>query len=394
LTETFTSGSENLLTEITYDNSKPSGVSDRVLSKIVKSGGSVIARQEYVYDSKHNLIKDIKYRTGSELSTITYGMYDDYGNPGLVTDANGNSMYYIYDNRIKMLPTMIIYMNSSYQERIYDYRNGKLLAESVLIGPNSQFQTNPMKVYQYDSYGRILSITYAGQTSPNELFAYDLSNNSVTKTIKDPSGLDVSSTVFYNSIGKPIKVISQAPGGKTVTSEKSFSINGRILTEIPDYISTTDQFPITYTYDENLQVKKIDIPAQKKTITFSFVGNTKTVTDSMQYIDPNGGGLKNSVATSTEIYSLSGKLLEKTVSGGSNASTTRYTYFPNGLKKTVSIGSGSKFLTTSYSYDMTGNNLSQTSPNTGTSTYTYYPNGVLHTKTDAREKQLPIPMTI
>ncbi|MDA4122764.1 MAG: hypothetical protein OK456_06245, partial [Thaumarchaeota archaeon] len=225
--------------------------------------------------------------------------------------------------------------------------------------------------YKYDNLGRATLITYpaVGGVSGTTTYSYNDASNYVT--ITDANGNVVKQ--FYDGLARITSV--ERFNGSTLYSTQTFTYNWLNLVASNE---TANSGTYSYAYDQDGRITKATNPdLTTVTTTYNVYKNTKTV------IDENGhptvfaydrDGRQISVEqfyTSTKYYTtsytydLSGNLLGTT---DANAQTTSYKYDDlNRLVKTTYPGSSYEAV----SYDALGNKLGMVEPSGSVLNYTY-----------------------
>jgi RHS repeat-associated protein len=198
--------------------------------------------------------------------------------------------------------------------------------------------------YQYDTLNRQTAVIYRDQSSSST--AYDNLGRVVSKT--DQAG---KVTAYgYDALGRLTSVTQDAvTGGLNLVTQYGYD-------EVGNRISQTDanSHTTTYAYDQLGRRTSRTLPAgQSESYVYDAGGNLKTKTDF------NG-------KTTTYAYDTSNRLLSKTPDVSFSAPAVSFTYFANGLRKTMADVSG----TTTYGYD-TRNRLTSKQTPFGTLSYTY-----------------------
>jgi RHS repeat-associated protein len=317
----------------------------------------------YTYDADNRLTKTI-YADQS----FTQTNYDAAGRVSSTVDANGNSTTYGYDNAGRRTTltdalshvTTFAYDNSGNQTSVKDARQNTTQ-------------------YQYDSLNRQIAVIYPDQTTSST--AYDNLGRVVSKT--DQAGKVTG--YGYDALGRLTSVTQDAvQGGLNLLTQYGYD-------EVGNRVSQTDANNHTTTYQYDTLGRRVGrtLPAgQSESYVYDAAGNLKSKTD---FNDK----------TTTYAYNTSNRLLSKTPDASFNANPITFTYFPNGLRQTMSDVSGAytygydnrnrltskvtPFGTLSYTYDAGGNLLTLKSSNAGgaSDTYTYDQLNRLSTVTDA-----------
>ena len=345
------------------------------------------------------------------IGTTTYSSHDALGNPGTVTDPNGNSTAYTYDSLGRVL-TMKAPGDTSATQYFYvsggcsSCGGGANKMDYILLPEGNKID------YDYDAYGNLSKISDNAGNSIN--YTYDSEGNRLTKEIKDAAGaLQKTLSYQYDALNRLQKTINpdssyaeyrydfrgnrasaKDPGGNnttysydalnrlttvvqpgSITTSYMYNSNGN-LTKVTDANSSATQ----YKYDDKGRVYQVVSP-DTGTTTYSYdpAGNliskmdAKGVTISYQY-DALNRLTKIDFPTDTDIvYAYDscvngkGRLCSMTDAGG----TTVYEYTAKGevRKETKTIDSIQ--YVTQYSYDQNGNLKTMTYPSGRVITYNY-----------------------
>ncbi|MDI7219559.1 hypothetical protein QMN07_18925, partial [Leptospira santarosai] len=240
----------------------------------------------------------------------------------------------------------------------YDFATG---LEISVTDPNGAItQTS------YDSYGRKASVTYPGESSPNETYVYsntgeydltNLNNNeSVTKTIRDnASGSANVSKIYRDPFGNTIRTeTNTALSGVNTIEESYFDYpNGRLLQTTKAYLSVQTPQVVTYQYnDPDGVLTSITEPSASGSVQTNITKTGFTETRTTTY--PDG-----QTVTQVEIKNELGQTISKT----ENGRTISTSYSPFGEVSSITDAGG---LTTTFTYNALGRRVSTQDPNSGT----------------------------
>lgn len=237
------------VTETTYTANYESGVSGWILDNVVETttkdeNDTIIARMQNYYDGSKNLgevtkgnltmVKD--WVSGSKYVTSVRNDYDDYGNITAIYDPfydqePGHYRKITYDDAYHTFPVEEnIYTGSLTltMSATYDYRWGVMKSSTDYNG----FTTK----YEYDVFGRLVSITKPPDTSHtveyDYVLAHNLENGKVINWVetkqRDGSADDgmLISRTFYDGLGR--KVMTRAEGEESgqvvVTDTVQFNV--------------------------------------------------------------------------------------------------------------------------------------------------------------------------
>ena len=354
----------------------------------------------YTYDDMDRLIQTVSPDTGTTRYT-----YDESGN--LKTkNQNSRAAEYLYDDQSRL--TDIIYPNDSARNVTlsYDqgtYGKGRLTGSADPSGTAAytynlfgQLITDQKTIggityttaYQYDTEGRLKSITYPS----GRVVAYTLdSTGRPTRVDMSKGGLElaVARTITYEPLG-PVKSIDYA-NHKTMESQSDLSFLPLTLTLSPEFdweyfrddvgniLNITDHADAnqnkSFTYNDLYQLESSATPFGDIDWTYDNTGNRLTRTegtlvDTYSYstgtnllagitgsspisITTNAYGNIETKGTKTFFYNLDNRLI-RVEDNSVVIGEYEYNYYGQRIEKTA----GS--VTTLYHYDLSGNLIAET----------------------------------
>ncbi|PJZ29480.1 RHS repeat-associated core domain-containing protein [Leptospira kmetyi] len=327
------------------------------------SGDKVISRTEFPFSS-------------SPLTT-SFG-YDSYGNVISIQDPGTGMNLIAYDTSLNYFPISKTNALGHVSTSTYDLALG---LELTITDPNGAVTTK-----NFDSYGRIIDITYPGESSPNETYVYDntgsydlvaLSNNeSITKNIRDSvSGNVTVSKIYKDPFGNTIRTEENTSiSGVSTIEEVVFDYSiGKMIKKSNLYLSNQlPQYTLFQYNDPDKNLSSIVMPHSSGTILTNITRSGLTETKSTNYPD------SQTLSTSETINEL-GQVISRTEQGR----TIAYSYSPFGEMATITDPSG---LITSFAYDSLGRRISTQDPNSGSISLSYDSSGRIQRQTDARSK--------
>ncbi|ACM22012.1 RHS repeat protein [Geotalea daltonii FRC-32] len=276
------------------------------------------------------------------IGTTTYANYDGLGNPGTITDPNGNTTTYTYDNVGRVL-TIKAPGDTAVTEYGYTTVGCASCGGTISKIDHIIFPQGNRIDYFYDSMGNLSKIADTQGNSIN--YTYDSEGNQLKEEIKDPTGI-LQKTISYQ-----YDALSRLT--KTIYPDNTFSqytydnLGNQTSFKDPKQNITTSQ------YDS---LSRLTATIQPGNITTGFNYNSNnnltTVTDGN---------------TNSTVYKYDDKgRVYQTISPDTGATT--YTYDPAGNLKTKTDAKG---ITIAYTYDA-ANRLTKTDYPTDTDiTYTY-----------------------
>ncbi|TGK23369.1 RHS repeat-associated core domain-containing protein [Leptospira kmetyi] len=320
------------------------------VTQIQKSlGGNLSSQVEFSYSN--HLMTDrktlIKPAT-TQYFVESYLAYDSFGNPTSIRDANGNVTSYDYDTITNFYPIRVTNALGHQTRKTYDYVFGKELT--------STDENGNVSAKLFDYYGREIGVKYAGETTWSEITEYIQTGNptgeKVKKTIQDPKTGDSWTQESHDPYGKTIKTERLATDAVVFTEDTIYNANGTVSSKSEPYIGTVPFLTTSYIYNsENKVIRTSDSSGRVADISDS--GFSTTTLTSIT---------GNQIETLVEVKNQFGQLISKTKNGKSIG----YTYNSQGKVNRITDPEGKDIV---ISYDLLGNKLSQTTPDTGTTTF-------------------------
>jgi len=352
-----------IVTEYEYDDS-----GNRV--KMIEAKGTTSERiTEYTYDEFGNQLTIKNLADADTPEALTTMEYDTAGNMKTLTDPEGGTTLYTYDNMGNMLT------KKDAQDALWQYEYddmGSLISTTDSLG-NVTYNAYDARgnllstinaednetTYEYDSKNDLISVTDAFENvsslfydtegkmtkqvdaeGKKKQYEYDLDGRPITiidgngnETITEYDDITSCSSCSSGAAGKPIRIVYP-----TYSKELEYDIRGRKIAEI-DVLSDTDQLVTSYEYDSTGNIVSM---ADKE-------GNTTTyVYDELNRLiritDPLGGVTIN-------VYDSRNNLISLT---DAEDNTTSFEYDLNNrlIKETRPMGEK-----TTYAYDYVGNRV-------------------------------------
>lgn len=321
----------------------------------------------YVTGNRGNLttIEKCCAQDGSKFQIHFY--YDDAGAITATKDGNGNTTIISYDStdtfaQVITAPSTDSNLGSVSHiiQKNYDPNSGQLLS--------STDQNNQTTTYNYDEYGRPYSVQYSNGGSPVTLqvTSYPSLNETDVSILQSLSTGALSTSQIVDFFGRAIQAI-----GGDVSTETSYDLQGHVSSVSNTHSSSpaSTDGATYYGYDNLGRIQSVTMPGGGVT-TYSYLGNTVTITDPLQHsrqmtFDAFGDITAVAEPDSTKTLSL----------------ITAYQYNGLGLLTQINQKGGttdqSQWRTRTFSYDGLGRLISQGSPEAGTVNYAYDGNGNL-----------------
>ena len=323
----------------------------------VRSFDALGAMTQYIYDKNNRLIANI-----DQEGHTTSQSYDDVGNTNARTDGRSITTTYNYDEYNRLISVV----NAKSETTSYTYDpNGNMLTQADGNGNTTTYEYNVANklARKIDQGGKAGSVNIKAKTESYIYYA-----DGSMKTMTDRNG--IKTTYAYDVHGR---ALSQTAGSESISY--TYDGNGNQLT-------MTDSTGITTrTYDEQNRVISKTVPVIGQT-TFAYDGVEPDGCYSETTTDPNGNSTKKVFdkagrlikviadgKTTTYEYNGNGSRESVTYPGGA---TEEYTYYADGLNKTLvnKKADGTVIDSYSYTYDGAHNQTSKTDSK-GVTDYTY-----------------------
>jgi RHS repeat-associated protein len=341
--------------------------------------------------------------------------YDEYGRVLTSTDADSRTTTTAYTPATGAEPTSVSVTDPAALVTATVYDPARDLP--VQVTSAAGYVTSET----YDGLGRLTAVWLPGHpkaTTPSadEKFSYAVSDSApsaeTSSTLNDTGGYTVSETL-YDSLGRQAETQSATlDGGRDITDTYYNSLGLTSLVSNPYYTTgATDgtgglddklyaaasgQVPSQtgYDYDGDQRVtRQVSYALGSETWETDTAyegGDATTVTyQNLEPGQPTGGvpqtTFTNGEGQTSAIYQYHSEADAAlgTSAPAADYDKTSYAYTPGTQLATVTDAAGN---TWSYSYNLTGDQTSQTDPDAGTSTSVYDPAGQVTSVTDARDK--------
>jgi RHS repeat-associated protein len=346
-------------------------------------------------------------RSTPAYTTESTATFDEYGRTLTSTDADGRKTTTAYTPATGAEPTSVSVTDPMGLVTTTGYDPARDLPISVTDAAG--YVTS----LTYDGLGRLTAVWEPGHTkgsSPADYtYVYSVSDTApsvvTTNTLNDTGSYTVSETL-YDSLGRDAETQEATPdGGRDITDVYYNSLGRKSLESNPYYttgaLSDTivgapdSQVPSQtgYVYDgDGRVVQQIAYKLAKETseTDTAYDGDATTVSYKNFVPGQPTGGTPQTTFTdgrglTSQIYQYHDGVSPAPSDPASDYDTTSYTYTPARKLATITDAVGNKW---SYSYDLAGDQRSQSDPDAGTSTSIYDPAGQLTSTTDARGKTI------
>ena len=369
---------------------------------------AVVSDTLYGYDSTGDVIKTQKatavtYNVLNGLqytyATVQAGTYDEYGRVLTSADADNRTTTTAYTPATGAEPTSVQVADPAGLATTTTFDPARDLP--LTVTDPASYQT----AKTYDALGRETAAWTAGNPASGpatDKYSYTVSNTAPSVTAEQaeqPGGGYLTTDTIADSFGQVRETQQETASGGTDVSDVSFNSDGwKALTSDPYYVSgaptgtlvaaasTSVPSQTGYVYDgDGRVVKQVAYALGTETWETDTVygGNYVTV------VPPSGG---TSTTTFTDgrgltaaIYQYHTGVPASPADPAADYDKTAYTYTPAQKLATITDAGNN---TWSYTYDLLGNQLTQTDPDAGKSTSTYDNAGQLISVTDARGKTI------
>jgi len=367
-------------------NYDPPAIDDWLISRIISqttqanskndpTGSSDAEKVTYLYDGNSPYVKEEKHipNKSTEMTTVSYYDYDDYGN---ISRTKHAAPY--FSPRPPDRITEYVY-SPDFQHRFVT-ETKKTVDDIRFVSTTDYYpETGLVKsktdvnglttTYYYDGFGKLKKTIspegvehqevwrWAGQTGENP-------QHGLYKMWSQSSG-EAPATVYYDQLGRELRSKTENFRNEPVYTDKEYNDRGQVQRTSAPYFAGEEKQWTQYTYLVTGAVKTMTTPVN--TIKYTYDGRT-TATEN----------ITTGIITSKEVDAI-GNMIKATDPGG----TIEYTYYSSGQLYTVSPGG----ITTTITYDAAGFQETLNDPDAATTTYNYNPFGELISQTDNRGNQ-------
>ena len=308
-------------------------------------------------------------------ANVSYS-YNSDGTRHAMTDDTGTTTYGYDDNGDVTSKALVATGGLANATTSYGYFDTGVL--SSVTYPTYGSYSTPQVTYAYDATGAMISETdWLGNSVT---FAHDADQNPTTQTnavsVSNPSGTS-STTVSYDAADYPTtstSTLAQTCGGSESLTQSfsgtggSRNADGQVTGDSESYsgsCSGQGAYQRNYSYDAAGRVVYQGWSAQgsnPNNIVYDASGDPTTMSN-----HDNGGNFD----TYTQAYDSAGEITSQTPTTGSGGVSTTYSYDTAGDQITAASAPG----TTSYGYSSSAQMTSATSP-AGSASYLYDGNGL------------------
>jgi RHS repeat-associated protein len=370
------------------------------------AASQLVSDTTYAYDSAWDTTKTQKatmdtYQaltgitsTYAPVQTVTY---DEYGRPLTSADADNRTTTTVYTPAVGAEPTSVKVTDpvGLVTTTTYDPARDAPLTVTDPAGY--------VTAVSYDALGRATAKWTAGNPAsgpPVTKYSYAISDtvpSVVTELTETPGGNYLTTQTISDSLGQARETQTQTASGGTDVADITYNSGGlRALTSSPYYVSgapsgtligaapTSVPSQTGYVYDgAGRMIKEIAYKLGTETweTDTTYGGNYVTV------VPPSGAISQTTFSDgrglTTSVYQYHAGVTASPSDPFSDYDKTSYMYTPAGLLASITDTAGNAW---SWSYDLLGNQVSESDPDSGTSTATYDPASQTMSVTDARGK--------
>jgi RHS repeat-associated protein len=340
-------------------------------------------------------------------TTETTATYDEYGRRLTATDADNRKTTTSYTPATGAEPTSTTVTDPAGLVTTTAYDPAREVPTQV-TRPAGYITSET-----YDGLGRLTAAWGPGRAKASapadDTFAYTVSNTApsviTTSKLNDTGAYTVSETL-YDSLGRVAETQAATPDGERVITDKFFNSAGQVSLQSNPYFTTgapdgtlvaaaDSQVPSQtgFAYDgAGRVVKKIEYKLASETseTDTAYDGNATTVTFQNLVSGQRTGGIPQTTLTdgrglTAQIFQYHAGITPDPAGPASSYDRTSYTYTPGGQLAGIADAAGNQW---SFSYDLSGNQVSDTTPDAGATAKTYDLAGQLMSVTDARGKTI------
>ena len=363
---------DNVYTVPTYD--KNGNVTQTQVRKTNWQTGTLIAQTKTEYDAMNRLVKAHSFKDNwTTPYATTQAVYDIYGDVSQTKDARNLITTLTLDDHGRVTKQTL--PDGDWVETRYNV----LDQVTKLWTSQNGSETSPAVSHTYDKYNRLTQLSYKSGESVS--YTYDLGGNTLTQTTNDGSQT-YTYTYTHDQLNRVVTRNDSLLGYKTFYEYDDASMRTRMY--IQPSAGGGNVYDVNYTYDEANRLIGVKDALAAKTASYAYfdIGALKTTTN------PNGITAHRALDTLNRLDTLNYKKDTTTVlssldytydvksnvtqlvrndTGAGGASKT-FSFGYDKLSRLTSANYGNE--TVSYTYDKSGNRLTQVSSVDGTTTYT------------------------
>ena len=363
---------DNLYTVPTYD--KNGNVTQTQVRQTNWETGTLIAQTKMEYDAMNRAVKAHSFKDNwTTPYATTESTYDIFGDVSQTKDPRGLITNYTVDALGRVTKQTL--PDGDWVETRYNTLNQVTKAWTSQNGS----ETSPAVSNTYDNLNRLSQVSYS--TGESVSYTYDLADNALTQTTNDGSNT-YTYTYTHDQLNRVINRDDSLLGYKTFYEYDDASMRSRMY--IQPSAGGTDYYDVSYAYDEANRLLSVTDALAAKTASYDYfdIGALKTVTnpngitahrtlDTLNRLDllqykKNSTTVLSSLDYTYDVKSNVTQLVRNDTGAGGTNKTFSFGY--DNISRLTSANYGNE--TVSYTYDKSGNRLTQVSSIDGTTTYT------------------------
>ena len=363
---------DNMYTVPTYD--KNGNVTQAQVRQTNWQTGTLIAQTKTEYDAMGRAVKAHSFKDNwTTPYATTETTYDIYGDVSQTKDPRGLITNYTVDDLGRVTKQTL--PDGDWAETRYNSLDQVTKAWTSQNGS----ETSPAVSYTYDKFNRPSQVSY--KTGESVSYTYDLGDNTLTQTTNDGSQT-YTYTYTHDQLNRVMTRIDSLLGYKTLYEYDDSSMRTRM--HIQPSAGGTDHYDVRYTYDKANRLTGVKDALAAKTASYAYfdIGALKTTTnpngitahrtlDTLNRLDTlnykkNPTTVLSSLDYTYDVKSNVTQLVRNDTGAGGSSKTFSFGY--DKLSRLTSANYGNE--TVSYTYDKSGNRLTQVSSVDGTTTYT------------------------
>ena len=328
----------------------------------------------FTYDNQKRNTKVVTQPFTGEAVKKVLSFESNSRTPRVITEENGITTRYVYGGfGITQSVDITNIANASDEGNISEGVLGEInpgigRPYGLVPGQVGAAVSSPTTKYQYDSFGRLDSVTcaYGGGIKQILEWSADSDSTSYVLTVKEDG--EPIKKIWYDSFDRKKREAVQRPDGSFLMTEYVYDLQGRLSAKSEPFKTLPSQWT-TYTYDTSNRPLSINYPD----------GHS----DNYQY---NGLSTSSNVEgreTTTTVDAMG--FITGVSEGNANASHIEYTYRADGNPLQVMLGG---MISTTFEYDDYGRQTAINDPSAGRRERTYDASGRIATETDARGKSV------
>ncbi|TGM99704.1 RHS repeat-associated core domain-containing protein [Leptospira yasudae] len=364
-TITETIGGNVSTTQVSYMNDLGNWMLSLPLSNRKVTNGLLVQDRIFTYYSNFDISSIQDFFGKPEYAVQSFLIYDSFGNPLSIQDANNQVTTFQYDIVANKFPIRITNPMGQVVLKEYDLSKG---LETKITDPNG---AETLK--SYDKFGRPNEVILPGESSWSQRIIYEntgRASQAIQTLVRDSQNGDVISKEFYDRLGRTTRKETTLDGGKLLVTLSEYNMDGSLKRKSKPFIENFDSiYYMDFVYNgPDGKLNQINHPDGRveKIIDSGFV---KTVT-----IESGGVEIHKERIVLNELGQTTSKEIQ-------NTQSFSYSYDPAGRLSQITDPAGD---ISNFYYDLVGRKIRQTDQNSGTIQYSYDAIGNMTRTTDGR----------